>query len=61
MSSGPGLPRPSSYYALKTRFHSVRRRRRPVALAVAERGHAVLMSDHADIAVVNPALILVHV
>jgi hypothetical protein len=33
----------------------------PVALAVAERGHAVLMSDDADIAVVNPALILVHV
>ena len=32
-----------------------------VALAAAERGHAVLTSDDADIAGVNPALVLVHV
>ena len=32
-----------------------------VALAAAERGHAVLTSDDADIAAVNPGLILVHV
>lgn len=32
-----------------------------VALAAAERGHAVLTSDDADIAKVNPDLILVHV
>ncbi len=32
-----------------------------VALAAAERGHAVLTSDDAGIAGVNPALVLVHV
>jgi len=32
-----------------------------VALAAAERGHAVLTSDDADIAGVNPRLVLVHV
>ena len=32
-----------------------------VALAAAERGHAVLTSDDADIAGINPALVLVHV
>ena len=32
-----------------------------VALAAAERGHAVLTSDDGDIAAVNPELILVHV
>ena len=32
-----------------------------VALAAAERSHAVLTSDDADIAGVNPALVLVHV
>lgn len=32
-----------------------------VALAAAERGHAVLTSDDADIARVNPDLVLVHV
>ena len=32
-----------------------------VALAAAERGHAVLTSDDADIAKVNPELVLVHV
>jgi predicted nucleic acid-binding protein len=32
-----------------------------VALAAAERGHAVLTSDDADIARVNPKLVLVHV
>ena len=32
-----------------------------VALAAAERGHAVLTSDDADIAGVNPDLVLVHV
>ncbi len=32
-----------------------------VALAAAERGHAVLTSDDADIAGVNPGLVLVHV
>jgi hypothetical protein len=32
-----------------------------VALAAAERGHAVLTSDDADIAAVNPDLVLVHV
>jgi predicted nucleic acid-binding protein len=32
-----------------------------VALAAAERGHAVLTSDDADIAAVNPGLVLVHV
>jgi hypothetical protein len=32
-----------------------------VALAAAERGHAVLTSDDGDIAGVNPELILVHV
>ncbi len=32
-----------------------------VALAAAERGHAALASDGADIAEVNPALVLVHV
>lgn len=32
-----------------------------VALAAAERGHAVLTSDDADIAAVNPSLVLVHV
>jgi hypothetical protein len=32
-----------------------------VALAAAERGHAVLTSDDADIAKVNRDLILVHV
>ena len=32
-----------------------------VALAAAERGHAVLTSDDGDIAGINPELILVHV
>ena len=32
-----------------------------VALAADERGHAVLTSDDADIASVNPDLVLVHV
>jgi len=32
-----------------------------VALVAAERGHAVLTSDDADIAGVNPGLVLVHV
>ena len=32
-----------------------------VALAAAERGHAVLTSDDADIAKVNPGLVLVHI
>ncbi len=32
-----------------------------VALAAAERGHAVLTSDDADIARVDPRLIIVHV
>lgn len=32
-----------------------------VALAAGERGHAVLTSDDADIAAVNPNLVLVHV
>ena len=32
-----------------------------VALAAAERGHAVLTSDDADIAAVGPGLVLVHV
>lgn len=32
-----------------------------VALAAAERGHAVLTSDEADIAGVNPDLVFVHV
>jgi hypothetical protein len=32
-----------------------------VALAAAERGHAVLTSDEGDIGRVNPELILVHV
>ncbi len=32
-----------------------------VALAAAQRGHAVLTSDDGDIAAVNPELILVHV
>jgi hypothetical protein len=32
-----------------------------VALAVAERGHAVLTSADADIAGVSPALVLAHV
>jgi predicted nucleic acid-binding protein len=32
-----------------------------VALTAAERGHAVLTSDDADIAAVNPDLVLVHV
>ena len=32
-----------------------------VALAAAERGHAVLTSDDADIAKVNPDLVLVHI
>ena len=32
-----------------------------VALAAAERGHAVLTSDDADLAKINPDLILVHV
>ena len=32
-----------------------------VALAAAERGHAVLTSDEADIAQVDGALVLVHV
>ena len=32
-----------------------------VALAAAERGHAVLTSDDADIARVNSGLVLVHV
>ena len=32
-----------------------------VALAAAERGHAVLTSDDGDIAGVNPELVLVHV
>ena len=32
-----------------------------VALAAVERGHAVLTSDDADIAKVNPELVLVHV
>jgi len=32
-----------------------------VALAAADRGHAVLTSDDADIAEVNPQLVIVHV
>jgi hypothetical protein len=32
-----------------------------VALAAAERGHAVLTSDDADIAAVDPKLVIVHV
>jgi hypothetical protein len=32
-----------------------------VALAAAERGHAVITSDDADIAGINPGLVLVHV
>lgn len=32
-----------------------------VALAAGERGHAVLTSDEADIAAVNPDLVLVHI
>lgn len=32
-----------------------------VALAAAERGHAILTSDDADIAAVDPAPVLVHV
>ncbi len=32
-----------------------------VALAAAERGHAVLTSDDADIAAINPDLVLIHI